>query len=166
MLFGGYKEAVQDTDWTVELPEDDSWAMRLILNAVHSNFGEVPKKMDISGLYRITVLTNKYDMTHCLQPWARMWALEAINPLLHENYQHSCDEAHIERIWVLYELGMYHPFEDLLLAIALDASATSDGDIQISRHNPNQTKTKYIKLKDSGVLIASNVLGLIEEVRQ
>lgn len=159
MLFGGFKEAVQDAAWTVELPEDDAWAMHILLDAVHANFGEVPKKMDISGLYRITVLTNKYDMTHCLQPWVRTWASKADNSPLHAEY---CNEADIERIWVFYELGMYRPFEDLLLSIALDASATPDGDIQIRRYQPNQEE--YIKLKETGVLIRSDVLGKSQEL--
>ncbi|KAK7738397.1 hypothetical protein SLS53_006212 [Cytospora paraplurivora] len=162
MLFGSFKEAVQDTAWTVELPEDDAWAMQVLLDAVHTNFGKVPKKMGILGLYRITVFTNKYDMTHCLQPWARIWASKADNPLLHKEYRHSCNEDDIERIWVFYELGMYRPFEDLLLSVALDASATPDGDIQIRRYVLQHTK--FIKLKDSDVLIDSNVYGQSQEV--
>lgn len=63
---------------------------------------------------------------------------------------------------MFYELGMYRPFEDLLLSIALDASATPDGDIQIRRYQPIQEE--YIKLKETGVLIRSDVLGQSQEL--
>lgn len=164
MLFGCFRESQQGPDWTVELPEDDSWAMQILLNAVHANFSEVPRKMDISGLYRITVLTNKYDMTHCLQPWASIWASEADKPALHSpiNWDLSAvEKTKLEMIWVLHEFGMYSPFETRVLETALNATATPDGDIQIqvTGLDGDSRKTRMSKLEDAETLIDGKVLG-------
>ncbi|KUI59670.1 hypothetical protein VP1G_06878 [Cytospora mali] len=164
MLFGGFRESEQGSDWTVELPEDDAWAMQTLLHAAHANFADIPKTMDVSELYSLTVLTNKYNMTHCLQPWARKWASPVNNPSLHSPVEDrdAVEEIDIERIWVLHELGMYRSFEDMIVGIALNATATPDGDIQIwvtESSEPDRADRVLAKLKDTDALIDSKVLG-------
>lgn len=162
MLFGGFKESKQEPDWIVELPEDDHWAMGILLNAIHANFSRVPKDMDTPGLYEITVQANKYDMTHCLQPWASVWASETNNPDLYEYMgTRAVEETDIQKLWVLHEFGMYWPFETLLLDIALNATATSDGDIQIlvTETDGGPPKQALLHLGDTEALIDGRVLG-------
>ncbi|KUI70525.1 hypothetical protein VM1G_06433 [Cytospora mali] len=163
MLFRGFRESEQGSDWTVELPEDDAWAMQTLLHAAHANFADIPKTMDLSELYSLTVLTNKYDMTHCLQPWAHKWASPVNNPSLHNPVvDRDVEEMDIERIWVLHEFGMYRSFEDMIVGVALNATATPDGDIQIwvtESSEPDRTDRVLAKLNDTDVLIDSKVLG-------
>ncbi|KAH0432144.1 nuclear pore protein-like protein [Colletotrichum camelliae] len=71
MLFGGFAESRPAAgDWAVDLPEDDSEAMEIFLGMVHSRFEMVPKTLPVAKLYALLTLTNKYDATALIQPWA------------------------------------------------------------------------------------------------
>lgn len=162
MLFGGFKEADQGPDWTVDLPEDDSWSLEILLNAVHANFSKVPEHVNISGLYKITVLTNKYDMMHCLRPWASVWTCEANNPVLYKPADgKSVEEVDIEMLWVLHELGMYPQFFEVIHGIVMNATATSNGDIQIlvTEMSDGAVEASLSNLDDIDVLIDGRVHG-------
>lgn len=123
--------------------------MQILLNAIHANFASVPKMMDASSLYEVTILTDKYSITHCLQPWAQIWTSKANNPSLHGpiNSDRGVGKEDIERIWALQEFGLYSPFEDLLLDIALNATADSDGDIQIWVTDSNTIRISRVLVK-------------------
>ncbi|KAI0477142.1 hypothetical protein GGR56DRAFT_691413 [Xylariaceae sp. FL0804] len=70
--------------WTVELPEDDAGAMATLLHIVHGRFGQLPRwagcadarcggAIPTAALYRLAVLTDRYDLAGALRPWARAW---------------------------------------------------------------------------------------------
>lgn len=42
MLFGNFKEAKREADWTVRLPEDDPRALRCLLYIIHGYATQVP----------------------------------------------------------------------------------------------------------------------------
>lgn len=101
MLYGDFAESKsrkQDPNWTVELPEDNSEAFITILYIVHSQFGMVPDIVTRDQLYQITILTDKYDMTEMLRPWAPKWL----------SYAHSADNIYQGDevlTWIAWELG-------------------------------------------------------------
>lgn len=74
MLYGNFAEARQpESDWTVRLPDDDPEAMAKLLPVIHGrvdNFDSSPGFSRPSILYNIAVITDKYDLTHILRPWA------------------------------------------------------------------------------------------------
>ncbi|KAJ4397602.1 hypothetical protein N0V93_001835 [Gnomoniopsis smithogilvyi] len=111
MLYGPYAESkpVSQTtspEWTVALPDDNPDALAVLLNIVHGIFDKVPATLDRGQLFRICVLTDKYDMTHILRPWARQW----MEPFLQRSIGKKGDEY---LLWIAYVLGE----QDLFLKV-------------------------------------------------
>lgn len=79
MLYGSMAEsrsqlqAGTEDRWTVELPEDDPVALAVLLSIIHNTFESVPESVTSLQLFHITILTDNYDMTHILRPWAPKW---------------------------------------------------------------------------------------------
>ncbi|KAI1850399.1 hypothetical protein JX266_004257 [Neoarthrinium moseri] len=84
MLFGGFAESRKPESagesWTVRLPVDTPGAMEVILRIMHGQVHLVPmfdpldsKHGSSSLVYYITILTDKYDLTTLLRPWANNW---------------------------------------------------------------------------------------------
>ncbi|KAJ2969301.1 hypothetical protein NUW58_g10021 [Xylaria curta] len=130
MLYGEFEERkkprpgggnFERTEWTIKLPEDNPTALALLLNIVHGRFDVVPSYEDllyIRDLYNVSVVTDKYDMTHILQPWARGWmrstlcSTELTGGSLREQY---CQE----RLWISWELGDRANFEEIAKVLLL-----------------------------------------------
>lgn len=101
MLYGGFAESKPrnvDSDWTIPLPEDNPEAFATLMNIIHGHFKMVPRTVTRDQLYRITILTDKYNMTDVLQPWADKW----VSPLVTTTPTASGDEA---LMWIAWELG-------------------------------------------------------------
>lgn len=103
MLYGPYAESKPTSqtinpEWTVTLPDDNPDALAVLLNIVHGIFEKVPATVDRGQLFRITVLTDKYDMTHILRPWTRQW----MQPFLERPVGKKGDEY---LLWIAYVLG-------------------------------------------------------------
>lgn len=76
MLSGGFAESKPsntNTEWVVTLPEDEPEPMLIVLNIIHSRFSLVPEKLTLMKLYRVLVVTEKYDIIEITRPWARQW---------------------------------------------------------------------------------------------
>ncbi|KAJ8129440.1 hypothetical protein O1611_g4191 [Lasiodiplodia mahajangana] len=158
MLYGEFieskKPSPQDDspEWTVKLPEDNPTAMGLLLSIIHGRFDVVPSYEDllyVRDLYNVSVITDKYDMVHVLQPWARGWlrstlcSTELIGESLREQYCH-------ERLWISWALGDKANFEEIAKKMLL-TSCTSIRD-------PNS-------LRCAGVLEPPDIYDIIERTR-
>ena len=75
MLFSKFKEAkpADGSEWIVELPEDDPSPLAIILQIIHGKFELVPTYIPLAQLYGLLILTDKYQMTHVVKPWAHTW---------------------------------------------------------------------------------------------
>ncbi|KAK8112319.1 uncharacterized protein PG998_008776 [Apiospora kogelbergensis] len=75
MLYGGFAESKpKDGDWIVELPDDDVPAIEFFLSAIHARFDKIPafdSLPDLSWLYMVSVVADKYDTIRFLRPWAK-----------------------------------------------------------------------------------------------
>jgi hypothetical protein len=91
--FAESKPQARDAEWVVQLPEEDIYAMVILLYIIHGqthkvpailytdnddliqsglrNYGDFPKEINL--LFQITVATDKYQLTHLLKPWAAKW---------------------------------------------------------------------------------------------
>lgn len=101
MLYGNFAESTsreKDSNWTVELPEDSPEAFSTILHIIHSQFGKVPDFVTRDDLYQITILTDKYDMTEILRPWAWKW-------LSYVESTNLAYQGHEVSAWIAWELG-------------------------------------------------------------
>ncbi|KAI0861661.1 hypothetical protein F4860DRAFT_475817 [Xylaria cubensis] len=158
LLYGEFGESkkpcLQDDslEWTVKLPEDNPTAMGLLLNITHGRFDVVPSYEDllsIRDLYDISVVTDKYDMTHVLQPWARGWLRSALcstqltGESLREQYCH-------ERLWISWVLGDKANFEEIAKILLL-ASCAFIRDSNSLRH--------------AGVFEPPEIYDIIEQTR-
>lgn len=100
MLYGGFSESKPrggDAEWTVALPEDDPRALATIMYIIHNSFAMVPGRMAQADLFKLTVLTDKYDMTEVLRPWAHIW----IAPLVKRQSTEHVDQL----LWISWVLG-------------------------------------------------------------
>lgn len=110
MLYGNFMESAPENkqrEWTVALPADNPKPLATILYIAHSKFNKVPESVTRDELFQITVLTDKYDMTDILRPWARAW----IQPLASQPLGQRGDEA---MLWIAWELGHVKLFENML----------------------------------------------------
>lgn len=137
MLYGEFKEGKKlclqnnNLKWTVKLPEDNPTAIALLLNIVHSRFDKVPGYKDplnVRDLYEISVLTDKYNITYTLQPWAKGWlpsvhrSAKRIDESLQAQFRH-------ERLWISWVLGDRTKFEKIAKILLLNSCG--------SKGNPN-----------------------------
>ncbi|KAB5545484.1 hypothetical protein GE09DRAFT_210822 [Coniochaeta sp. 2T2.1] len=100
MLYGGFAESnPREGEWVVKLPEDDPDATTFVLYILHGHFDKIPKTLTQDKLYRVTVVTDKYDLTSSLRPWASMWLQNLEAPEFRNML------ANAQRIWIAWELG-------------------------------------------------------------
>ncbi|RYP73530.1 hypothetical protein DL771_003569 [Monosporascus sp. 5C6A] len=133
LLYGGFAESKKPEaggQWTVCLPEDEPAPMETILNIAHGRFDQVPTKWDtVKDLYLLTVLTDKYDLTHLLRPWARGWMRAVRTSYDAEKEDHwptSPPEIASQCLWIAWELGDEDSvellFHDIVYGSGLDES--------------------------------------------
>ncbi|KAK8078909.1 hypothetical protein PG994_002716 [Apiospora phragmitis] len=103
MLFGGFAESKppKEGDWIVALPDDLPEVARTLLVIAHGRFDlelrQSPCHISLEELYKISIMTDKYDMTHIPMPWAPKW--------LEEFRLYYDFKSHLELLWVAWELG-------------------------------------------------------------
>ncbi|KAI0016179.1 hypothetical protein F4780DRAFT_760581 [Xylariomycetidae sp. FL0641] len=122
-------------EWAVELPEDNPDAMERLLKILHCQFDAIPfDYMPEAELYELTVLTDKYDLTRILRPWARAWCRavneRAVTAGFAPNAGRTTNQAQQEgqRIWILWELGDTAALEKMTKDILLKFRVPPDGE--------------------------------------
>ncbi|KAK7959773.1 uncharacterized protein PG986_004627 [Apiospora aurea] len=105
MLFGGFAESKppkEGGDWTVTLPDDSPEPMLTVLGMVHARFDLIPQfkyGLYLHDVYDITIVTDKYDTTHLVRPWALAW-LDTARRDMRNDFQ-----SHLKLLWVSWVLG-------------------------------------------------------------
>jgi hypothetical protein len=118
MLTGGFAESKPlnpETEWVVTLPEDKPESMLIVLNIIHSRFSLVPEKLALLDLYHVLVLTEKYDITELIRPWARDWlnsVRKTKSPLL---------------MWIAWALGDATMFVMIADMLVMGCAIDTDG---------------------------------------
>lgn len=124
MFFGLFRESNQRT---IELPDDDPDAMKVLLDIAHSNFAPVFELADshqkgplalrhlfTDDIYDIVSLADKYLMTQKLQPWASMWIPPLYPPFPQsDEYLAPDDIQRLEKaIFIACQFGHFSLLED------------------------------------------------------
>lgn len=130
MLYGPFTESKHNQNdhtsaWTVRLPEDDPKAFAMLMNIIHNKFNLVPSLINRDDLFHISVLTNKYDMTEVLRPWAQRWILALSDSLDGADWGWR-DERYL---WIAWELGHRKLFCDTLRWLQDDCTLDSSGKL-------------------------------------
>ncbi|KAI1078741.1 hypothetical protein F5B20DRAFT_582091 [Whalleya microplaca] len=131
MLYGNFAESKKahlshDKSWRVMLPDDNVKAMTTLLHIMHCQFDEVPTPTDpisLENMYQIAVLTDKYDCTRLIRPWAKSWLAKTATHLPNATI------TILERIsWVAWEYGDRLLFETTARRLVLSLT-TSGGQL-------------------------------------
>lgn len=147
MLYGDFAESksrIKGPNWTVELPEDNPQAFTTILHIVHSQFGMVPEIVTRETLHQITILTNKYDMTESLRPWARTW-------LSHVYSADSTLQGDEVLSWIAWELGDRSLFQNKMQWMLYDCHLNGDSKLCCPDGRP---------LQDDVYIASLDILGM------
>jgi hypothetical protein len=131
MLFGRWAESKQASStnnaiWEVIFPEDNPISVELILNIIHGRYNKVPESLSVQELFNLTVLTDKYDLTSQLRPWAAAWFKAVENA-------HGVDYM---LLWISWELGKSAQFEFLARRFSRNSSQKELCSIISSRSTP------------------------------
>jgi len=113
------------TSVTVELPDDDPWALRLLLAIIHGDFSRPPASPKLEELFRLTIATHKYDMAHVLRPWAAKWC-DKLDHKQMSSFEAEDALSYLRSLWIAWELGDSSIFNSA--ARALLKLAEVDGD--------------------------------------
>ncbi|KAI1348545.1 hypothetical protein F5Y01DRAFT_292100, partial [Xylaria sp. FL0043] len=134
LLYGGFAEskpsfASSASDWVVKLPEDDPRAMGFILDIIHSRFESLPRineSIDTEFLYQLTVLTDKYDLTAIVRPWASTWM-----GFIENTYGSVSTAPEAERLlWVAWVMGDFNLYKRAFQCLALNCHVDANGNLQ------------------------------------
>ncbi|KAK7921513.1 Fatty acid oxidation complex subunit alpha [Apiospora marii] len=133
MLHGGFAEARRPGrgggDWVVRLPEDSPNTFYILLSIFHTQFDKVPqdelKGSRIQLIYDLTITTDKYDLTHCVRPWAALWSALRLQQVteLNNRKQPGAHNASTyvglqKCLWITWELGNLAEFERIIVELA------------------------------------------------
>ncbi|KAK8133418.1 hypothetical protein PG984_005430 [Apiospora sp. TS-2023a] len=132
MLNGGFAESRRPAgggDWVVRLPEDSPSTFYVLLSIFHTQFDKVPqdelKGSRIQLIYDLTITTDKYDLTHCVRPWAHLWSALRLQQVteLNNRKQPGAHNASTyvglqKCLWITWELGNQSEFERIIVELA------------------------------------------------
>lgn len=122
LLYGDFKESKKlcpqngNLGWAVKLPEDDPTVMELLLSICHGQFDVVArynKGLNVKSLYDISIVTDKYDMAHVLQPWARDWLQSTLSSNNPKSSEYLRGKLCHERLWISWALGDRSEFQEI-----------------------------------------------------
>jgi hypothetical protein len=123
MLYGNFRESIKATptgeNWIVELPEDNPFGMEILLHIIHSEYKLVPHNIALVQLLPVLVVSEKYDMTHLIRPWANAW----LQPLAEDTEKYECDSM----LRVAWELGADAIFKQLIKRVCLEYEVQPHG---------------------------------------
>ncbi|KAK1992788.1 hypothetical protein LX36DRAFT_694070 [Colletotrichum falcatum] len=112
MLFGGFAESrpSDGSDWVVDLPDDDSYAMEVLFRIAHGAFA-------------------MYDATHLLRPWAGAWVR---SPAVREQTEEP------ELLCVAWGLGDFDLFALMLDKMINECLVDAGGNVVYGRRRTQQ----------------------------
>ncbi|KAH9240210.1 hypothetical protein K456DRAFT_1930656 [Colletotrichum gloeosporioides 23] len=124
MLYGSFAESKpsDDAKWVVRLPEDGARAMAIFLSIIHGKFHVTPETLSVQDLYDLLTLTEKYDATALLRPYAHRW-IDAVGS--------QTDDPYL--LCVAWELGHIELFEKMMVTITRDCTVHEDGTLLYGR---------------------------------
>ncbi|KAF4482099.1 hypothetical protein CGGC5_v010237 [Colletotrichum fructicola Nara gc5] len=124
MLYGNFAESKPSVgaNWVVRLPEDGARAMAIFLSIIHGKFHVTPETLSVRDLYDLLTLTEKYDATALLRPYAHRW-IDAVGS--------QTDDPYL--LCVVWELGHIELFEKMMVTITRDCTVHEDGMLLYGR---------------------------------
>ncbi|KAI8315812.1 hypothetical protein K4K59_000749 [Colletotrichum sp. SAR11_240] len=149
MLFGGFAESkpADGSAWNVQLPDDDPSPLLLVLSIIHGHFHHVVRELKEYQLHELLVVTEKYDMTKILYPWASSWFAP------YKERSLINDQASFSLVWSSWELGHKEAFCRFARGIMLQQPIDVKGELVTD-------EITLSRLSDSPFLQPPGFLGL------
>lgn len=134
MLFGGFAESRPSgsAEWIVELPDDRSKAMGTFLSIIHGTFHAIPSQMSLGALYSLLTLTEKYDATALVRPWAHSWTRNV-----------SCETHEPKLLCIAWELGDAALFGSTMAVMIENCILGTDDQLLYGRPSWDTKTSKY-----------------------
>ncbi|KAK7978381.1 hypothetical protein PG996_004430 [Apiospora saccharicola] len=104
--------------------EDNVECFGILLSIMHCKFGEVPSELDDSDLYELLQVTEEYQVTHLLRPWAATWVEPYQDDFflwLSDTDEELAMKGLGERLWIAWVLGEKRMFRKLTRYIIKEA---------------------------------------------
>lgn len=90
----------------IPLPDDNYYAMGILLNIIHGRTRRVPRQLDIEELVQVVVLIDKYELHEAVELFTDVW-FESLRPaLLRQEHQDLGSRIFI--CWVLDKSSEYN----------------------------------------------------------
>lgn len=155
MLYGEFAESKQQQPWIVQLQDDDPQAFELLLYTMHARFDKTPFSLSVEDLFYATALTDKYDMTHLLRPWAHQCFMEGYDGVTLTDCEKSRPQNCLleKQLWISWEMGHQPQLVQLIRNLAVYSRVGADGDLL----SIEDDGTEVPRFKDT--LIPSNLDG-------
>ncbi|KAM0343308.1 hypothetical protein ACHAPU_008629 [Fusarium lateritium] len=137
MLCGPFVERKPEQgDWNIALPEDDSKAFALLMDMAHGLYVLAAAKLDIDKIYKLCILTNKYDMVLVLRPMERRWSKSIT---LSNKPVHCQSESYRKSMFILLELGYANYLKTMINGLIKNCPTDDHGDFVDKDNIPLKT---------------------------
>ena len=91
-------------------PEDEPTATMIILSILYGNDVQVPIELDLSMLYKIAILVDKYQWHALVAPHATLWFDRLLEPV---DFSGTLDETLLMQLYIAWVFGMKDHFKKL-----------------------------------------------------
>jgi hypothetical protein len=125
MIYGGEYDRPDSGRWVIEMLDDDAYGLDILFSIIHYKFYEIPDRPDVSQLYKIALVADKYDCTHLLVPWMKNWVTGLNWHIVMANGQTDDDKI----LYLTWVFGEGRWFSRIIAKVAHKATISADGDL-------------------------------------
>ncbi|KAH8798364.1 hypothetical protein F5884DRAFT_813964 [Xylogone sp. PMI_703] len=140
------KELIEHGFVEIELldPDDDPTAMMIILGILYETSTQVPPRLDLQMLYKVTVLVDKYQWHTLVTPHAILWFDGLVDS---QGLPDKFDQTLLMWLWIAWIFERKYHFKVLSRVAQQDACSSID-------------------LKDESIRLSTGTLKAINEQRE
>ena len=116
----------------IPLPDDDFDAFLIILNVLHCNRREVPRKVDIGDLEDVADLVDKYEWHEVLEDDAERWTWK-----IRRDFPKAFTDRLPVYLWVSWVFGLRNEFKKLMRVAIMESRGAKDLALLKGKPFPN-----------------------------
>ncbi|KAK0707707.1 hypothetical protein B0H67DRAFT_495276 [Lasiosphaeris hirsuta] len=127
LVYGGNFPRRGAGKWVVNMlaPEDKTFGLDVVFSIIHFKFHEIPLRPDVSQLYDIATVVEKYQCAHLLVPYMKEWVAGLHWHIVMSGGDND-DEKTMYLAWVLGE-GRY--FSRVVAKVAYQSTIDEGGNL-------------------------------------
>lgn len=125
-IYGGEHPRPLTGKWIIDMSDDDSYGLKVLLSVVHYQFHDIPEHPSVDNLYRIALMADKYKCIHLLRPYLKAW-IDGLNRALVLAKEQTGEDNKV--LFVTWALGDLRWFPKILNRVIEQASIALDGSL-------------------------------------